>query len=106
MPINGKVLADGQMATTKTAMYTVPAATTAYIRNINLFNTNAAEQTIIIYLNTSGTSRQIARIILAQNESAHLLDLGECIVLEAADVLEGLTTTATAVDFVVLGGTE
>ena len=94
-----KLLAEGQLAVSKTAMYTVPGATSAYVRTIKLFNTNVLTQTINVYVST-GTSRQTYRISLAQNETAYMDDR---ITLETGDLIEADTTTATAVDFTVHG---
>ncbi len=94
-------LADGQLATTKTTLYTVPASTILYPTLLVCFNTNAASQTIIIYVNKSGASRTYARAVLIQNERMELHFNGE--ILEAGDLIEGQTTTATAVDFVLSG---
>lgn len=99
----GKVLADGQLATTKTQLYTAPADTVAYVKRMSIFNTNAAQQTIVVYINASGTSRKWRRYVLEQNESADLLDAGDSLILEAADKIEAETTTATAVDFFIMG---
>jgi hypothetical protein len=103
MAFVGKVLAEGQLATTKGTLYTVPALTTAYVKWFSLFNTNAAQQTIIIYIKPGATSRKIRRYVIAQNASVDVLQHGESIVLEAGDLIEAETTTATAVDYVITG---
>jgi hypothetical protein len=100
----GKVLAEGQFANAKGTLYTVPASTVAYIKSFFVFNTNAAAQTVNVYLKPGSTSRQIVRIAtLAQYESANILDLLGSVILEAADLIEGDTTTATALDYVITG---
>jgi len=95
-----KALADGQVANTLTAIYTVPGSTTAYVRTMKFFNTNAATQTVEVDLNSAGTDRQLYRFQLAQNESAVIDDR---ITLEAGDIIKATTTTATAVNFSVHG---
>ena len=95
------VLADGQVASTKGTLYTVPGATIAYVYNIRLCNTNAVVQDIDVFLNTSGTSRQIARISLAQWESADVLS--QPMHLAAGDLIEADTITASAVDYIITG---
>ena len=94
-----KLLAEGQLAIVKTAVYTAPGATSAYVRTIKLFNTNAITQTINVYIST-GTSRQTYRLSLQQNETGYIDDR---ITLETGDLIEADTTTATAVDFTVHG---
>ena len=95
------VLADGQVASTKGTVYTVPGATIAYVYNIRLCNTNAIVQDVDIFLNTSGTSRQIARVSLAQWESADVLS--QPMHLAAGDLIEADTITASAVDYIITG---
>jgi hypothetical protein len=103
MAFTGQALADGQLPSTKGTLYTVPGATTAYIKFMSVFNTNAAQQTVIIYANVSGTSREIARFVLEQNEWARVIEKDEALVLEAADLIEAETTTATAVNYLITG---
>jgi hypothetical protein len=104
MPIfTAKPLGDGQLPTTKGTLYTVPASTTAYVKRVAFFNTNATEQTILVYLNLSGVSRLWRRYVLAQNESADLLEHGDALLLAAGDLLEAQTTTGSAVDYIVMG---
>lgn len=94
---------DGQLPNSKTALLTVPASTAYYLKSFFLLNTNAAQQTVLLYLNSSGASRQFARIILAQNESADIIDEGSAILLQAGDTVEATTTTAAAVDYTITG---
>jgi hypothetical protein len=69
-----------------------------------MFNTNAATQTIDVWLRRSGGSaRRIHRAVIAQNESVEFLDQGETIELSAGDTIEAQTTTASAVDYIVTG---
>lgn len=103
MAFDGKVLADGQVASSKGTLYTVPASTVAYVSFFNIYNTNSSTQTVLVYINSSGTSRLWRRFELAENESADLLDQGQRLVLEAADLIEATTTNATSVDYVIAG---
>ena len=96
-------MADGQLPTSSAALYTVAASTTTWVKFFNLYNTNAAAQTILIYINVSGTDRLWRRVVLEQNESADLLDPGQSLQLEAADIIKGVTTTGSAVDYVITG---
>lgn len=96
-----KVLADGQLATTKTVVFTATTAT--YVKSLTLFNDNAAEQTVLVYLKPGATSRKARRFVLTQNEHANAIDPGEIILLESGDEIEAQTTTASAVDFVLMG---
>ena len=103
MPFSGKALADGTLPTSQTAIYTVPAATVTYVKSLSLFNDNAAQQTIVLYLNVSGSARKWRRYVLAQNESAEVLEGGETVILNTGDTIEAVTTTAAAVPYVITG---
>jgi hypothetical protein len=95
-----KVLGEGQVASSKGTIYTVPASTSAYVKSITFYNTNAATQTLNIYLKPGATSRQIRRVSLAQYES---YEFTSPYVLETGDLIEADTTTATAVDYIITG---
>lgn len=95
-----KVLAEGQLSSSKGTLYTVPTSTGAYIKQISFYNNNAAAQTINLYLKPGSTSRQVKRYVLAQYESA-IFDFST--VLEAGDLIEGDSTNASAVDYVITG---
>ena len=101
MPFAASPLADGQVPVAKGTIYTVPGATTAYVYNLRLCNTNAIAQDVDVWLNVSGTSRQIARVTLAQWESADVFS--QPIHLSAGDLIEADTITASAVDYVITG---
>lgn len=93
-----KNAANGQVANTKTTIYTA-SSVTAYRPCVTFFNTNAATQTITLYYKASaGTSRSLRQFSLAQFQSA-VFD--ERLILNTGDVLEAVTTTASAVDYTV-----
>jgi hypothetical protein len=98
-----KVMAQGQFANSKGTLYTVPGSTSAYVKFFNVWNSSATPQTVRVYLNPAGTSRQIITLSLAQNESANIIDLVGSFTLEAGDLIEGDTTTATVLDYVITG---
>lgn len=98
-----KVLSDGFLAIAQAAIYTVPASTVAYVKQLYLFNVNAATQTVILYLNTSGTARRWKTLTLALNESADIFEDGESTTLQVGDTIEAVTTTASAVAYTTTG---
>jgi hypothetical protein len=97
------VLSDGQLPSTQGAIVTGAAVTVTYVKRISLFNTNATEQTIQLWINVSGTARKWRRYVLAENQSAEVLESGDAVVLEAGDTIEAVTTTASAVDYYTCG---
>jgi hypothetical protein len=90
---------DGQLPTTKTAIITGTVGTQLFLKRLTMFNTNAATQTVELWINYSGTSRAWRRYTLAQYESADALDPGETVLLDGDDTIEARTTTAAAVDW-------
>ncbi len=106
MAISVKVLGQGQLANAKATLYTVPGATSAYVKFLSVCNVSALNQDIEILVNTAGTSRRIAFISLAPDQSARVIDKDEALTLEAGDLIEGFSTNATSVDYVITGAEE
>jgi hypothetical protein len=99
-----KSLADGQVPNTKGTIYTVGGSTVGYVKLINLFNTNAAQQTINLYVKRNGSvSRQLRQFVLAQYESGYY-DLP--MTLSDGDIIEADSTNASAVDYLITGAEE
>ena len=99
-------LADGQLASSKGTIYTSTGVKTI-VKSLSVFNTNAATQTVNVYVKRSGSSsRQAFRAVLAQYEFAYVLSDGDVLALSASDEIEGDTTDASAVDYVMTGATE
>jgi len=74
------------------------------VDKITFFNNIITQQTVILSLRRkSGGFRKLRQFELKINESAEYLQAGEFLPLEAGDELEGETTTADAVDFIVCG---
>ena len=98
-----KSLADGQLADAKATLYTTPAATQTIINRITLVNTNSSGESINLYFKASGgTSRRITPKDYTLAVDA-LFIMDDVITLEAADIIEGDTTTGSKVDFVISG---
>ena len=98
-----KSLADGQLANSKGTLYTTPASTEAIVKNIILVNTNTSSETVNLYFKASGgTSRRLIPKDTTLPASNSLVFNDET-TLEAADIIEGDTTTASKVDYVING---
>lgn len=82
------------------ALYTAPALTTTYLKNVRFFNDNASVQTMVVAIERSGTTRKYGRVVLNQNEFA---DEWEDVALSAGDIIKAQTTTNAAVRFHVFG---
>lgn len=102
MTFAAQALADGFVATSSGAVFT-GTATATYIKRLSLYNTNAAEQTIVLYVNYSGTDREWKRFVLAQHETAEAVEEGRSVILEAGDIIKAVTTTSSAVTYSIDG---
>ena len=107
MPFVAGSLADGQLPSSAGDLYTAPADTVVYVKRISFFNTNSVEQTIIIWVQRSGgTARKWRQYVLAQNESADLLEGGDALHLSEGDKIRAQSTTNNVVDYFITGVSE
>ena len=84
------------------SIYTCPSSTTTFVKTITFGNTGSSSQTILLYLLRSGSSKRLLRQYqLAQYETGNYGD----IVLSTGDALQAITTTASQVDYTVVGTT-
>jgi hypothetical protein len=90
-----KVLYDGQLPTGKTTLFTVPANSSAVIKTMTFKNLTVFDKTIAIYLNLSGTSRQISPDTILAGDT---LVADESYSMEAGDTIEGQTQTVATID--------
>lgn len=104
MAFTGKILAQGQLSNTKTTLYTVPAATRTFVRFFRCANVGVNAETILVFYKKS-TSRRLGRAVLSVDEAVDFVEQ-DVLVLDAGDVLEGQTTNATSVDYIISGAEE
>lgn len=115
------ILADGTIPTAREVIFTVGPTTSGeltfdtdiinfskvFVNRITIFNNVLTQQTVILYVKKKfGEFRKLRQYVLKLNESAEYLGGGEFLALQPGDILEGETTTADAVDFVVYGTLE
>lgn len=99
-----KSIADGQVAIAQGVLYTVPALTRAYVRQVVFYNTNAATQLLEVWLRRVGNpARKLRQFSISQNESIDLLDTGDTLEFSTGDTIEAKTSNGTSVDFMVMG---
>jgi len=103
MIITPKLLAEGQVSSSKSTLYTVPALTETMVKYFSIMNTSVTPQSLTVYVNVSGTSRVIAVASLLQNESLRVIEKEETLSLDSGDKIEAQTTTAGVVDFIISG---
>ena len=94
-----KALSDGQLPTSIGTIFAATAIIGTYVKQITLFNNNAANQVIVISVNRTGVTRNWRRFELLTLEAADVLDDGQTMLLEAGDLLLAETTSANSVDF-------
>jgi hypothetical protein len=97
-----KVLADGQLPGSKGTLFTVPGANSAIVRWMSCVNVSGVLQVVMLYLRPGSTSRQLPRIELEADESVILFEDGP-LELEAGMLIEGVSSDAGAVDYVISG---
>ena len=103
------ILANGQIATTQSTIFEVTDTDIldtdkVQIEKITFFNTNVLAQTTILFLKTRfGISRELRQFVLNQNDGGEYLEPGEVLTLDNGDELLAQTTTASAVNFAVIG---
>lgn len=101
MAITGTSLADGQLPAAKGTLYTSVGIT--YEKIVALCNVSGSSQTVKLYVNraVSGVSRRIRTMTLDPDQS---YELSIALPMSAGDLLEGESTNATSVDYVIGGG--
>lgn len=99
---NMKVLAEGQISNAKITLYTVPTNKKAVVRFLSLGNITAGTVVAsIIY--KRATDRQIYSGSIAANQSVIAISGASEFCLESGDKIEGVTDTATSLDYVITG---
>lgn len=101
-----KCLADGQLGKTKETLYECPLNQRVFVTFFSLFNNNTTDEVAQIFINPGGTSRKVDNYTLAAGSSARVLNSGEILALQPGDAIEGYSTTAKKVDYVISGLTK
>lgn len=92
-----------QLTAASATLYTVPAATTAVIRNIRVCNTTAAAQTFSLAIQgAAGTAAN--QLFSAYSLPANgVLDMSGFYVLAATEYISGLAGTASTLTIIING---
>jgi hypothetical protein len=102
MAFANKVLGEGQLPNSIGVLYTA-VAQGALVKFLHLHNTAATGETAVLYLRAASTARIIGRAVLTQDEQADVLDKDAAMSMEPGDTIEGESTNAGAVDYVITG---
>lgn len=99
-------LANGTVTNSQATILTAAALCT-YVKHLSLYNTNAAQQTVQLWLkHSAGTARKWKRFVLQQDEQVDVIEGGEAYMLANGTVIQAQTTTNGGVDFWIDGVTE
>jgi hypothetical protein len=94
-----KTFAHGQLPDTAAALYTSPAARTAYIKNLICSNTSGAAVDVTIWKIIGANHRRIIKKSIPAGESLALTGY----VLAASEAIRGEASTAAVVDYIIDG---
>lgn len=98
-------LANGQLASSIGDIYTSTSCTTI-IKSITLVNTNTTAEAVNLYvLKSGGTARRIIPKSTALGPG-YSLEFDNVLTLGSGDKLQGDTSTASKVDYVINGATQ
>ena len=104
MAINGKILSQGFISSSKETLYTV-SDTRAYIKFLSVYNTSVTPQHVLLYVSGS-LSTIFARVQLEIGEFAHVIDKDGTLMLETGNKIEAVTDTSNVIEYTISGGTE
>lgn len=91
-------LADGQLGTTAATLLSGADAPQSGRVDVVLSNTGTSEETVVLtFQRSGGTARRLARLVLNANEQAHVRGVA----VQPDDTLLAVTSTASAVDYLV-----
>lgn len=99
MSFQPKVLAEGVLTTTLKELYRVPEGKVARITSMVFFNTTGATHAIDVYLNPSGTDRQIDHQSLGTNVGLEINNH----ILEQNDAVRAVADANNAIDYIIEG---
>lgn len=105
---------EGQLADTAGAIYTVPAATTAKIKSMELHNTHGSSVDITIHsvpnnggaVGTASVATQKYAVNLAPNSTVELPTSFPRVYIAQNDSIQGSASVNNVVNFAILGVTE
>jgi hypothetical protein len=97
-----KALGEGQLANTKSTIYTVPGSTQTVVKTITLVNATAGALTVNLYLKAGATSRRICPKDLTLG-AGEMLETDRDYTLEDGDLIEGDASSATSIDYTISG---
>jgi hypothetical protein len=107
MAFIAKSIASGFVTTSNAPLYTSTGVKTI-LKSFSLHNLNATPQTCEVFITRNGLTQRKKYTFSAfnQNQTIDVLSDGETWSLSSGDSIDAITTTASAVEFVMTGATE
>lgn len=100
---SGRIYGPAQPGTTNATLYTVPSATTVVVRNIHICNTTATAATISLAINAAATTVANCWLDDFSIPAGSSYDWSGFLHLSAADTLQALQGTASALTVTISG---
>lgn len=101
--VSGRIYGPAQPATTNATLYTVPALTTVVVRNIHICNTTATAATINLAIDAAATTAASCWLEELSIPANSVYDWSGFLHLDAADTLQALQGTASALTMTISG---
>lgn len=107
MATTHKLMGSGQLvvAGTPGVIYTAPGSTKGLIKTVVLHNTNSSAEVVEIFFNGTTAATKLIKVSLAADETFEWA-VGHMVLLEAAQVLRGQSTTVDKVNYFIFGAEE
>ena len=103
----GKILAEGELTSTITPIYTVQDNQTAYIKYFRVFCDIVSQEKIEVLVQKSGSPlREMYDFTLKFHESADLIDKDSSLVMSPGDKIYAFGSGPSGVHYIISGGLE
>jgi len=91
--------ADGQLPSSAGTLWTVPAATSDYVKSVSFSNVSAGSVDMTLWVRIGANDRQILKATLAAGETIYASD----ILLPTGESLKAVASAGAAIDYVAKG---
>ena len=100
---SGRIYGPAQPAATNATLYTVPTLTSVIVRNIHICNTTATAATISLSINGTAATAANCWMSALSIPANSVFDWSGFMHLSAADTIQGLQGTASALTVIING---
>lgn len=99
MVFTGITFAEGSVPAVAGTLWTVPAATTDYVKSIIFSNMSGSSVNVTLWKRSNSNDRQILQMILDAGETLAV----ENLLLAAGDSLKAVASVGTSIDYIAQG---